>query len=363
MKKVLIPVIAGVTMASMAIAQQQATPKLDKHPEVRVQKIEMFCGPSSYLGVYPADVTEENSKSLGMAETYGALLNDVVQESPASAAGLQKNDVVISWNGTRVESAAQLRRMVIETPEGRSVRIGYVRGGTRGEVDAKIGKRPGPDMSMGMGIPMPPQGTFDFKMPEEAMGMAQNLARVIVRGDDFRTGMTLQSMTPQLGKYFGLGDREGALLGAVKEGSSAATAGLQAGDVVVAIDGQKVGSPMDAHKIIGSKKEGSVEVTVIRDKKEQTFTVKLEGKPFDFNFQGMEGLENMRGPMEFFQSLPHDDGEGIEQEIVIPDDGPEPDLSQLNSTGQGGNARIETRIRVAPAQKAEIRKDAPASGL
>jgi len=383
MKKVLIPVIAGMTLVSAATAQQQATPKLDVRPEQWQQRIEVMCGPSSFLGVYPADVNDDKAKELGMAETYGALLNEIVKESPAEKAGLQKNDVIISWNGTRVESAAALRRMIIETPSGRDVRIGYVRAGARQEMNAKIGTRPSPVEGMMEGMK---EFKFDveqfkdqfklnaeqFKLDAEQFKlnaeqfkteMAPNIERFIfLSAGDMRTGMTLQSMTPQLSKYFGLGENGGALIGAVHEGSSAAEAGLQAGDVVIAIDGEKVGSPIDAHKIIGQKGEGSVEVRVLRDKQERTFTVKLTGKPMDLNlnFRELEELYQNRGPIELFESLPDVE---IEQEMVAPEEG-DGDLSEMRN-GQQRKMVVKMRphAKVIPAPKHETRSDLPPAGL
>jgi serine protease Do len=357
MKKVLLPVIAGVTMASIAVAQQ-ATPKLDQKPNVRIQKFEMMCGPSSYLGVYPADVTDDKAGEMGMKETYGALLTDVVDSSPARAAGLQKNDIIISWNGARVESAAALRRLVAETPTGRSVRIGYVRGGVPGEIDAKIGNRPAPSFDMHL-----PEGAlkFDMKdMPKDFMKMAPNIGGIFMRGNDPRTGMTLQTVSPQLAKYFGLADGTGALVGSVEPGSTAEKAGLQAGDVVIAIDGEKISSPFDANKIIGPKKEGgSLDVTVIRDKREQTISVALEGKPMEFNMPGLEGLEDMKGPFEIFKSFPNTDGDDQqEDEVAPPDGGSHPELS-LRTPDQ--NHRMQMHVEVIPSR--EVPQTPPPAGI
>lgn len=358
MKKVLIPVIAGVTLVSAAAAQQQATPKLDVRPERWQQRIELMCGPSSFLGVYPADVNDEKAKELAMSETYGALLNEIVKESPAEAAGLQKNDVIISWNGTRVESAAALRRMIIETPAGRDVRIGYIRAGARQEMTAKIGTRPNQVEGM--------MKEFNFKefKPEDLKDHLKQVPHIerffYMSAGDTRTGMTLQSMTPQLSQYFGLAEKSGALVGAVEEGSSAAEAGLQAGDVVIAVDGEKIGSPIDAHKIIGQKKEGSVEVTVIRDKQERTFTVKLSGKPMDlnFNFRELEELYQQGGPMEQLE----EEIEEMEEMIDSQDD--DADLSEMKSLKHGKmRVLMLPRSKVIPAPEHEVRRELPPTGL
>jgi membrane-associated protease RseP (regulator of RpoE activity) len=78
------------------------------------------------------------------------------------------------------------------------------------------------------------------------------------------------ALTKAIGELLG-GD--GVLITSVSEDSPAAKAGLRAGDVVTAIDGEKVDSPGDISRIISSKKEGDVTLTVIRNKAQQTIRV------------------------------------------------------------------------------------------
>src|ERR1700694_2721897 len=86
-------------------------------------------GGSSYLGVDIADVSPERLGELKLKEEHGAEVTMVDQDAPAGKAGLHEHDVIVSLNGTAVESAAQLRRMIKETPPGRVVTLGVSRDG------------------------------------------------------------------------------------------------------------------------------------------------------------------------------------------------------------------------------------------
>src|SRR5258708_14264051 len=86
-------------------------------------------GGSSYLGVDIADVSPERLGELKLKEEHGAEVTMVDQDAPAGKAGLHEHDVIVSLNGTAVESAAQLRRVIKETPPRRVVQLGIGRAG------------------------------------------------------------------------------------------------------------------------------------------------------------------------------------------------------------------------------------------
>ena len=80
-------------------------------------------------------------------------------------------------------------------------------------------------------------------------------------------------LTKQLADYFGIADGQGVLVTSVAEDSPAAKAGIKAGDVITAIDGEKVAGAGDVARGINKKKEGDVTLTVIRKGNQQTITV------------------------------------------------------------------------------------------
>ncbi|HEX2268940.1 MAG TPA: PDZ domain-containing protein [Pyrinomonadaceae bacterium] len=96
-----------------------------------------------------------------------------------------------------------------------------------------------------------------------------------------RIGVSTMQLNKQLADYFGVAGGKGVLVTSVTEDGPAAKAGVKAGDVITAIDGEAVDSPGDLSRVIGRKKEGSVTLTVIRNKSQQTIQVTPgEGRGF-----------------------------------------------------------------------------------
>jgi serine protease Do len=85
----------------------------------------------------------------------------------------------------------------------------------------------------------------------------------------------VENLTPQLGEFFGAKNGSGVLVRSVEKGSRADKAGLRAGDVIVRVGDQQVHDTSDFTHALHSRKAGSVNVEVIRDKKAQTLTITL----------------------------------------------------------------------------------------
>src|SRR5205085_4226265 len=79
----------------------------------------------------------------------------------------------------------------------------------------------------------------------------------------------------QLAEFFGVKDGKGVLVASVNDNSVAARAGLKAGDVITAVDDQKVDG-INALVTALAKKEGAVTLKIIRNRAEQSVTVTLE---------------------------------------------------------------------------------------
>src|SRR6202051_3817908 len=86
-------------------------------------------GTSSYLGVDISDITTERLSALKLKEEKGVEVTMVDQDAPAGKAGIKEHDVILTMNGTAVESKSQLQRMIHETPAGRVVALGLSRDG------------------------------------------------------------------------------------------------------------------------------------------------------------------------------------------------------------------------------------------
>ena len=235
----------------------------DQQTVERPRRVQISAG--AFLGVELGEVNSEVVQRLKLREERGALIEGVTSGSSAAQAGLQKDDVIVKWDGESIESARELSRHIRETPAGRAVRLGVLRGGREIEINAKMGERT--SVLNAMRVPRP--------TPVARVRVRPEVAGVRVR-DGVRLGAQLQSMTTQLAEYFGLSKRTGALVVFVFADSPAAKAGLKAGDVILSIAGETVENPMDLRRILTTKSEGSVEMKVLRDKQEQTLAVHVE---------------------------------------------------------------------------------------
>ena len=230
-------------------------------------------GGSSYLGVDIADVSPERLGELKLKEEHGAEVTMVDQDAPAGKAGLHEHDVIVSLNGTAVESAAQLRRMIKETPPGRVVNLGVSRDGQPMTIKVQLADRRKsmawePQVHVEMPR-MPEMPTMpDFDMP----------VSVVVVHQSARSGLMVENITPQLGDFFGVKDGKGVLVRSVEKGSRGEKAGFRAGDVVVKVNNEPVHDTSDFTHALRSSSGGAAAVTVMREKREQNLTLTLPAK-------------------------------------------------------------------------------------
>src|SRR5882762_6095075 len=99
----------------------------DQQTVERPRRAQISAG--GFLGVELGEINSEVVQRLKLREERGALIEGVTSGSSAAQAGLQKDDVIVKWDGESIESARELSRHLRETPAGRTVRLGVLRGG------------------------------------------------------------------------------------------------------------------------------------------------------------------------------------------------------------------------------------------
>lgn len=226
-------------------------------------------GTSSYLGVDIADITAERVSALKLKEEKGVEVTMVDQDAPAGKAGVKEHDVILTMNGTTIESGAQLRRMIHETPPGRVVTLGLSRDGQPMTVKVQLADRH-KEFSL-----LNPNPDIHVNIPEIRIPDIDIPAITVMVTSSARSGLTMENITPQLGEFFGVKDGNGVLVRNVEKGSRAERAGFRAGDVIVKVNNQPVHDTSDFAHGVKSRSGNSVSVVVIRDKKEQTLTLSL----------------------------------------------------------------------------------------
>jgi serine protease Do len=250
-----------------------AQPQPPGGPAQRWHQTFVSANAMSYLGVGVAEITSERAKTLNLKEEYGVEVTNVEKDSPADRAGVRTGDVVLEYNGHRVEGAEQFVRLVHETPVGRDVKLVIARGGATQSLSATIGNRKAPNRTFG------PEG-FQFQMPQmpgvnPRMEMPDLPSSMSWRSS--MLGIEAESLSSQLAEYFGV--KDGVLVRSVVEDSAAEKAGLKAGDVIVKVGERKVTTPGEITEAIRSAAGKTVPLSVMRNHREMSLTATLEQAP------------------------------------------------------------------------------------
>ncbi len=280
-----------------------------------------FDGDGSYLGVRTQEVNKENFATFGLREVRGVAVEKVIENSPAAAAGIMDNDVIIRLNGEEVTSTRKLTRLISEIAPDHQVSLTVLRNGHEKDIKATLGKRQGPQFENGNFTVAVPEidklklekelkdlpelkelkklkmlekgdGPMVFTVPD---GEGKNFMWKM--GERRQIGISVYPLTKQLSENMGVDG--GVMINNVRENSPAAKAGLKAGDIIVEAGGKAVKNNMDLIHAISDKKEGEVQLTIIRDKNRQTISVTPEAsKDSGFFFQTDDDDEGlMPAPM------------------------------------------------------------------
>lgn len=167
-----------------------------------------------WLGVKIQSITEDMAEGLGLADKFGALVNDVTEDSPAQSAGLRAGDAITEVNGRRIEDSRDLARKIADYTPGTTVKVKVRRGDSDMTIDVKLGRFP----TGGPKVAMQDEGGVDAKPTAlEELGLS---LRANERG-------------------------EGVVIEDVDGDSDAAEKGLRKGDVIVEVNSRKVSKPSD----------------------------------------------------------------------------------------------------------------------
>lgn len=268
----------GVIAGGIVYAQESASTAPmaiiagdDQEPASADRSFSVLLAGGTFLGVGTEDISKENMGRYGMREVRGVGVTQVVKDSPAEKAGLKKDDVILRFDGESVTSARKLSRLVTESAADQTVRITISRGGAEQEVSATLGKH---NMSnlLGAAIREDVLKGIEKDWPQIQSGDGNFVFNF---GANRRIGVSTQTLTKQLADYFGAKDG-GVLISSVTENSPAAKAGLKAGDVITAVDGEKVDSSGDITRAVNKKQDGEVSLTILRDRNTRTVNLTPE---------------------------------------------------------------------------------------
>jgi serine protease Do len=265
------------------VAPGQGKARVTVEPSTVMQ---VFRG-GSRIGVSIKEVDAEEAKRAKLPGVSGVVIEEVTADSPAEKAGFKAGDIVVEFDGERVRSTRQFTRLVQETAPERDVQAVVVRDGQRTTLSVR------PEASNAFGAlrglerfdefhVMPPVPPTPPTPPIPPAHPAPEAFELIPRFERFfsssgRLGITVDSLSEQLGDYFGT--KEGVLVTSVTDGSAAAKAGLKAGDVIVSINGSTIDSPSELSRRVQRLEDGEeFTLEIVRDKKRQTLKGKAEAR-------------------------------------------------------------------------------------
>jgi len=301
-----VPAVFAGEPNSLASAQPNVQPSVqpnpqpnarpEAQPDMQAKNLAVIAASAqqgrSYLGVDIQDVTSDRVKALKLKEERGVEVTMVDQDAPAGKAGVKTHDVITEFNGNKVDSEEQLRRMIKETPPGRSVTLEISREGNQMKVNVQLADRSKviaeshahwPDVAA---PPVPDMKGTGPRLAVPDVFITSTYTQVL--------GLQGEGLTRQLGEYFGVKNGEGVLVRSVEKGSAADKAGIKAGDVIVKADSERLTDRSDLGRILRSHREsGKINLGIVRDKREQTVTVELQkrGKDSSRLYLNLEELE------------------------------------------------------------------------
>ena len=160
-----------------------------------------------WLGVQIQTVTDDIAEGLGLDEAYGALVSEVVEDSPAQRAGLQAGDVIINYDEKRVDEMRDLPRLVANTSTNSKIKLGIWRNESRLDVSVIISESEEQEIQV--------EAKSDTAKSEDTLGLA------------------LSPLNDELRKQYSVKeDTQGVIITDIDPASEAAGRGVRVGDVI-----------------------------------------------------------------------------------------------------------------------------------
>jgi serine protease Do len=197
-----------------------------------------------YLGIVPQDLDAGLARQFNLADASGALVGDVMPNTPAAKAGLKAGDVILTVNGKAVADAHDLQITVSQLAPGTVATLKIVRNGFNKTVSATLGELPGSAVAGN----------------DEDNNSPADTGKV-----DALDGVTVADLTPETRQQLRLPDGiSGALVTDVASDSNSADAGLLPNDVIVEINRQAVADSDDAVRLCKAARGEQILVKVWR---------------------------------------------------------------------------------------------------
>ncbi len=178
-----------------------------------------------WLGVVIQNVDKDLAESFGLKKAEGIIVSEVQKDSPASSAGLQRDDIIMRLNDTPLKDVSDLRNSVALLPSGSKATLDIIRDGREKKIQVTIGEQPS-----------------NFSTAGKVLKGKETLDKY---------GLTLQELTQELAEKFDYKNNSGLIISDIQPGGPADFAGLKPGYLVEEVDKVKVQNFDDLKKALG----------------------------------------------------------------------------------------------------------------
>jgi serine protease Do len=176
-----------------------------------------------WLGVHIQTVTEEIAETLGLGKAEGALVANVIKDSPASSAGIKAGDVILSFDEKKVEGMRSLPKIVAETRVGKDAKVKVWRSGKIINLRVAVGELE-EDKKLASSKDKQKEGDHEIK----------------------ELGLTVTAITDQIKRRFKLlKGAKGLVVTKVEKSGPAAEKNVRVGDLIVEVSQEEVTSVSD----------------------------------------------------------------------------------------------------------------------
>ena len=234
-----------------------------------------------YLGVDVTDVDADKAQALKLKDVHGAVITLIDHDAPAGQIGLKVNDVVLAIDGQNVADADALRRLLRDTPPGRKVSLEISRDGNIQTLAVQLVDRKAMEHDIWTRLDIDVDGIAPVA-PPPTMGITGSDVpgssgfHISVFTSTLNVGALVEPLTSQMAEYLGV--QSGLMVKQVARKSEAAASGLKAFDVILKVGSDSITTAADWDRDLRSNVGKPVQVTILRDKKQQTLTLQVDSK-------------------------------------------------------------------------------------
>lgn len=199
-----------------------------------------------FIGISISDVTPENAGFFDMTKAHGALVSDVMPDTPGAKAGVRTGDVITALNGSPILTSGELQKEIVLRHPGDSIQLQIAREGKTMVIPVTLEERKG---------------------DSDQTPAAENSSRG-------RWGLELVELTPEMRRQMHAPDDiEGAVIRSVRSGSPADNAGLSPGDILLSVNRKPTSGPSDVVRELSSVAKGQDVLVLVWSDGGKTFRV------------------------------------------------------------------------------------------